>query len=61
MMLWVHEFYMVIEADPGKPSGVPLPYVYQALEFKHGGKLDPKEVKRMKSGFVAWPTLQRFM
>ncbi len=36
---------MVIEADPGKPSGVPLPYVYQALEFKHGGQLDRKEVE----------------
>jgi hypothetical protein len=48
MMLWVHEFYMVIEADPGRPSSVPLPYVYQALEFKHGGNLDQKEVEGWK-------------
>ncbi len=45
MMLWVHEFYMVIEADPGRPSGVPVPYLCQALEFKLGTNLDPEEVE----------------
>ena len=36
---------MVIEADPGRPSGVPVPYLYQALEFKLGTNLDPEEVE----------------
>jgi hypothetical protein len=35
---------MVIEADTGRPSGVPVPYLYQALEFKLGTNLDPEEV-----------------
>ena len=48
MMLWQHEFYMVMEPDPGKPSGCPLPYVYQAVEFKLGSNLDPKEVEWAK-------------
>ncbi len=39
MMLWVHEFYMVIDPDPGRPSDVPVPYLYQALEFKLGAEL----------------------
>ncbi len=44
MMVWQHEFYMVIEIepDPSKPSGAPLPYVYQAVDFKLGSNLDPK-------------------
>jgi hypothetical protein len=45
MMLWQHEFYIVIEPDPSKPSGAPLPYVYQAQEFKLRSNLDPKEVE----------------
>ncbi len=27
MMLWQYEFYMVIEPDPHKPSGAPMPCV----------------------------------
>jgi hypothetical protein len=45
MMLWQHELYMVIEPDPSNPSGAPLPYVYQAVDFKLGSNLDPKEVE----------------
>ena len=45
MMLWQHEFYMVIEPDPHKPSGAPMPYVYQALEFNLGPNLDPEDVE----------------
>ncbi len=36
---------MVIEPDPHKPSGAPMPYVYQALEFNLGPNLDPEEVE----------------
>lgn len=45
MMLWQHEFYMVIEPDPHKPSGAPMPYLYQALEFNFGPNLDPEDVE----------------
>jgi hypothetical protein len=45
MMLWIHEFYMFIEPDPTKPSGAPKPYLYKALEFKHGLSIDPKELE----------------
>ena len=45
MMLWQHEFYMVIEPDPHKPSGAPMPYLYQALEFNLGPNLDPEDVE----------------
>ena len=36
---------MVIEPDPTKPSGAPKPYLYQALKFKHGLSIDPKELE----------------
>jgi hypothetical protein len=45
MMLWQHEFYMVIEPSP---RGPPKPYVYQALEFRVGVHLPKEEeVERM--------------
>jgi hypothetical protein len=44
MMLWQHEFFMVIESSP---RGPPKPYVYQALEFKLGVHLPEEEVKPM--------------
>jgi hypothetical protein len=44
MMLWQHEFFMVI-----KPAtrGPPKPYVYQALEFRLDVHLPEDEVERM--------------
>ena len=36
---------MVIEPDPTQPSGAPKPYLYQALKFKHGLSIDPKELE----------------
>ena len=44
MMLWQHEFFMVIEPSP---RGPPKPYVYQALEFRVGVHLPEDEVARM--------------
>jgi hypothetical protein len=44
MMLWQHEFFMVIEPSP---RGPPKPYVYQALEFRVGVHLPEDEVERM--------------
>jgi hypothetical protein len=44
MMLWQHEFFMVIEPAP---RGPPKPYVYQALEFRLGVHLPEDEVERM--------------
>ena len=44
MMLWQHEFYMVIEPSP---RGPPKPYVYQALEFRVGVNLPKDQVERM--------------
>jgi hypothetical protein len=44
MMLWQHEFFMVIEPAP---RGPPKPYVYQALEFRVGVHLPEEEVERM--------------
>ncbi len=44
MMLWQHEFYMVIEPSP---RGPPKLYVYQALEFRVGVHLPEDEVERM--------------
>jgi hypothetical protein len=43
IMLWQHEFFMVIESSPRGPK----PYVYQALEFRLGVHLPEEEVKRM--------------
>ncbi len=44
MMLWQHEFFMLIELSP---RGPPKPYVYQALEFRVGVNLPEEEVERM--------------
>jgi hypothetical protein len=44
MMLWKHEFFMVVEPAP---RGPPKPYVYQALEFRLGVHLPEDEVERM--------------
>jgi hypothetical protein len=44
MMLWQHEFFMVIEPSP---RGPPKPYVYQALEFRVGVNLPEDQVERM--------------
>jgi hypothetical protein len=33
MLLWLHEYYLVVEKYNG---GMPKPYVYQALEFRRG-------------------------
>ena len=44
MMLWQHEFFMVIESSP---RGPPKPYVYQALEFRLGIHLPEEEVECM--------------
>ena len=38
LMLWQHEFYMVMEARHGA-------YLYQALEFQVGTNLPPVEVE----------------
>jgi hypothetical protein len=44
IMLWQHEFYMLI----GPASrGPPKPHVYQALEFRVGVHLPEEEVERM--------------
>lgn len=37
MMLWLHEFYMVMEPQYGA-------YLYQAIEFKVGSSLPPEEL-----------------
>ncbi len=44
MMLWQHEFFMVIEPSP---RGPPKPYVYQALEFRVAVNLPEDQVERM--------------
>ncbi len=44
MILWQHEFFMVIESAP---RGPPTPYVDQALEFRLGVHLPEEEVERM--------------
>jgi hypothetical protein len=40
MMLWLHEYYLVVEKYNG---GVPKPYVYQALKFSRGFDLPAVE------------------
>ena len=49
MMLWQHEFFMVIEPSP---RGPPKPYVYQALEFRVGVHLS----RRRSRAYVEEPT-----
>ncbi len=44
MMLWQHEFFMVIEPSP---RGSPKPYVYEALEFRLGVHLPKDELQGM--------------
>ena len=44
MILWQHEFFMVIEPSP---RGPPKPYVYQALEFRLGVHLPKEELQGM--------------
>jgi len=44
MMLWLHEYYLVVEKYNG---GVPKPYVYQALKFSKGFDLPAIEKETM--------------
>ena len=44
MLLWLHEYYLVVEKYNG---GVPKPYVYQALEFRRGCDLPLIEKENM--------------
>jgi hypothetical protein len=45
LLLWQHEFFMVVERDPYR--GCPKPYLYQALEFRVGSQMPPEEVKAL--------------
>ncbi len=46
LLLWQHEFFMVVERDPYRR---PLkPYLYQALEFRIGSQMPPEEIKGLK-------------
>ena len=46
LLLWQHEFFMVVERDPYR--GCPKPYLYQALEFRVGSQMPLEEVKALK-------------
>ena len=43
LLLWQHEFYMVVEKDPYR--GPPKPYLYQAKEFRLGSLMPEEELK----------------
>jgi hypothetical protein len=42
LLLWQHEFFMVVERDPHRDAL--RPYLYQALEFRQGILMPPEEL-----------------
>ena len=46
LLLWQHEFFMVVEKDPYR--GPPKPYLYQAMEFRVGSLMPQEELTGLR-------------